>query len=138
MDANAKQIKANKRIIYPSLSYKLMGILFKVHRRLGNTYQEKYYQQATEVELKKNNLPYKKEVLISLSYENKNIGKCFLDFVIDGKIALEIKTVPFFKEESYKQLLAYLDAANLKLGIIVNFRTRRLNYKRLVNPKVKL
>lgn len=115
-----------------------MGILFKVHRRLGNTYQEKYYQQATEVELKKNNLPYKKEVLISLSYENKNIGKCFLDFVIDGKIALEIKTVPFFKEESYKQLLAYLDAANLKLGIIVNFRTRRLNYKRLVNPKVKL
>lgn len=138
MDANNKRMKTNERIIYPELSYKLMRILFKIHRRLGNNYQEKYYQRAIEVELKKNNLPYKKEVLIKLYYANNNISQYFLDFIIDGKIVLEIKTVPFLKEEYYKQLLAYLDATNLKLGIIVNFRTKRLTYKRLVNPKIKL
>lgn len=138
MDANNKQIKANERIIYPKLSYKLMGILFKIHRRLGNNYQEKYYQRAIELELKKTNLPYKKEVLIHLIYEQNNIGKYFIDFIIDDKIALEVKTVPFLKDEYYKQLLAYLDSANLKLGIVANFRTKRLTYKRLVNPKIKL
>lgn len=138
MNANNNQIKANERIIYPQLSYKLMGILFKIHRRLGNLYQEKYYQRAIEVELKKNKLFYEKEVLIKLSYADSNIGRYFLDFIIDDKIALEIKAVPFLKEEYYKQLLAYLDAANLKLGIIANFRTKRLTYKRLVNPKIKL
>ena len=75
-------------LIYPELSYKLMGILFKVHRKLGNVYQEKYYQRAIEVELKNNNLPYKKEVSVNLAYDQNNIGKYFLDFVIDNKICL--------------------------------------------------
>ena len=129
---------AEDKIIYKELSYKIMGILFKIHRKLGNSYQEKYYQRAIEVELRKEKIPYKREVLIRLVYGTENIGKYFLDFVIDGKIALEIKTVPFLRQEYLNQVLAYLDAANLKLGIVVNFRTNRLTYKRLVNPKVKI
>src|SRR3990167_2277780 len=126
------------KIIYKELSYKIMGILFKIHRKLGNSYQEKYYQRAIEVELRKEKIPYKLEVLIRLVYGTENIGKYFLDFVIDGKIALEIKTVPFLRQEYLNQVLAYLSAANLKLAIVVNFRTNRLTYKRLVNPKVKI
>jgi len=141
MKANKKQMKSNERmknVIYPELSYQLMGLLFKVHRRLGNSYQEKYYQRAIEVELKKENLPYKKEVLVKLNYGEASIGRYFLDFVIDEKIALEVKTVPFIKQEFLNQVLAYLDASNLKLGIVANFRTGRLTYKRLVNPRVKI
>ncbi|OGI77540.1 hypothetical protein A3B85_02280 [Candidatus Nomurabacteria bacterium RIFCSPHIGHO2_02_FULL_37_13] len=126
------------KIIYKELSYKIMGVLFKIHRKLSNSYQEKYYQRAIEVELRQENIPYKREVLVKLAYGNENIGKYFLDFVIDSKIALEIKTVPFLRQEYLNQVLAYLDAANLKLGIVVNFRTNRLTYKRLVNPKVKI
>ena len=136
-----KQIKANERtgkLIYPELSYQVMGVLFRVHRRLGNTYQEKYYQRAIEVELKKEKIPYKKEFLIRLNYADVKIGRYFLDFVIDEKIALEVKTTPALKQTYLKQVLAYLDAANLKLGIVANFRTNRLTYKRLVNPKVKI
>ena len=128
---------ANERIlIYPKLSYKLMGILFRVHRKLGSTYQEKYYQRAIEVEFQKEGLEYEKEFLIRLNYGDVSIGKYFLDFVIDKKIALEIKTVPFLNQEYLNQVLAYLNACNLKLGIITNFRTKRLTYKRLVNPRV--
>ena len=140
MKANGKQIKTNERInglIYPDLSYKLMGILFKVHRKLGNSYQEKYYQRAIESELKSQKIDYNRELLIRLNYDGTDIGKYFLDFVIDRKIALEIKAVPVLKDQYFNQVLAYLDSAKLKLGIIANFRPERLFYKRLVNPRVK-
>lgn len=125
-------------LIYPELSYKLMGILFKVHRKLGNSYQEKYYQRAVELELKANQIPFEREVEIKLNYNNEKIGKYFLDFVIDGKIALELKTTPFLKQQYLNQVLAYLDSSRLKLGIVANFRSERLEYKRLVNPRVKI
>ena len=115
-----------------------MGFFFKIHRRLGNSYQEKYYQRTIELELKSNHIQYAKEFLVRLDYNGAQIGKYFLDFVIENKIAIEVKTIPFIKDEYYKQLLAYLDCAKLKLGIIVNFRTNRLTYKRLVNPRVKI
>ena len=138
MDANARMKKKTNDLIYPELSYQIMGVLFRVHRKLGNSYQEKYYQRAVEVGLKKEKIPYKREVLVRLSYADEQIGRYYLDFVIDGKIALEIKTVPSLKQEYLKQVLAYLDATNLKLGIVANFRTNRLTYRRLVNPRVKI
>lgn len=139
-------MKANERmgknkladLIYPDLSYQLMGILFRVHRKLGNSYQEKYYQRAVGIELKREKISYKREFLVKLEYGNENIGRYFLDFVIDERVALELKTVPFLRQQYLKQVLAYLDAANLKLGIVANFRTNRLTYKRLVNPRVKI
>ncbi len=130
-------MKTNE-LIYGDLSYKLMGILFTVHRKLGNSYQEKYYQRATALALDEAKIPYEREVMINLSFNNQSIGKYYLDFVIDDKIALEIKAVPRINDEYYQQLLAYLDAANLKLGIVANFRTKRLTYKRLINPRVKI
>ncbi len=127
-----------KKFIYGELSYQLMGILFKVHRQLGNSYQEKYYQRAVALALSEAHIPYQQEAMIKLAYNNQSIGKYFLDFIIDNKIALEIKAVPLIKKEYYQQLLAYLDTANLKLGIVANFRSNRLTYKRLVNPRVKI
>lgn len=129
-------MNTNKRIVYPELSYALMAVLFNVHNKLGSSYQEKYYQRAIETELKKQNIPFLREKEITLFYGNQGIGKYLLDFVIDSKIALEIKTVPFLKDEFIRQILAYLASANLKLGIIANFRTEKLTYRRIINPKV--
>ena len=126
------------KLIYPELSYKLMGVLFKVHRDLGNSYQEKYYQRAIAIALKEASIAFEKEFRINLSYSDKKIGHYSLDFVIEDKIALEIKTVPKFTATYQKQVLAYLNSAKLKLGIIANFRTERLTYKRLINPLVKI
>ena len=125
-------------LVYPTLSYQLMGILFRGHRKLGNSYQEKYYQRAIESEFKKGKLSYQREYQVELTYNDEKIGKYFLDFIVENKIALETKTVPFIKEEYIRQVLAYLDAAKLKLGIVANFRTNRLTYKRLINPRIKV
>lgn len=136
METNLKRMNSNKRIIYPELSYKLMGALFKVHNTLGSSYQEKYYQRAIATELKEQDIPFIREKEITLGYGNQGIGEYRLDFVIDNKIALEVKTVPFLKDDFIRQLLAYLVSANLKLGIVANFRTQKLTYRRVVNPKV--
>ncbi|MEK7559307.1 MAG: GxxExxY protein [Patescibacteria group bacterium] len=123
------------RIIQKELSYKIMGILFSVHNELGNRYQEKYYQRAIEEGLKQEKLNFKKELSVDLLYNGKKIGKYFLDFLIEDKVILEVKTVDRLKPKDFKQVLAYLAANNLELGILVNFRTDRLSYKRILNSK---
>ena len=109
--------------------------MFSVHNQLGNRYQEKYYQRAIEEALRENNLKFQKELSVDLKFNNKKIGKYLLDFLIEDVIILEIKTVPFLRPRDFKQVLAYLVANNIELGILVNFRTDKLTYKRVLNSK---
>lgn len=133
------RIDANMaKLIYPKLSYKIVGILFKVHSELGGKYQEKYYQRAVEVALKEEGLSYKKEIAVDLSFKDTKIGKYFLDFVIEDKIVLELKATPRFNREDFRQISSYLKAKNLKLGILANFRGDKLVYKRILNPDYKM
>lgn len=125
------------KLIYPELSYTIVGILMDIHNQLGTRYQEKYYQRAAVVKLNKLGIHYQKELSIPLTIEDKNIGKYFIDFVIENKIALELKAVPRFNRQDYKQISAYLKAANLQLGILVNFRKPSLEYRRILNPDFK-
>jgi len=133
----ALQINTNEKVIYQKLSYKIVGVLFKVHGELGGRYQEKYYQRAIEEELKKSNIRYKKEISVDLKYNNKKIGKYILDFLIENRIILEIKTVPKLHPEDFRQVLAYLKAKNIKLGILANFRGSKLVFKRILNTELK-
>ena len=112
-----------------------MGILFLVHNQLGNRYQEKYYQRAIEEGLKEQEIRYKKEILVDLMFNKVKIGKYFLDFLIEEKIILEVKTVENLKPKDFKQVLAYLTSKNIQLGILANFRSDRLTYKRILNSK---
>jgi GxxExxY protein len=112
-----------------------MGILFSVQNKLGNRYQEKYYQRAIEVALKEEKVSFKRELPVDLMFNDERIGKFFLDFLIENKVVLEVKTVDRLKPKDFKQVLAYLTANNLELGILVNFRTDKLTYKRILNSK---
>lgn len=122
-----------KNIVEKDLSYKIIGILFNVHTLLGNRYQEKYYQRAISVALRENSLKFEKELEIDLKYKNSKIGKYFLDFLIENKVVLEIKTVPQFTPRDFRQVLAYLKAKKLELGILANFQTDSLTYERILN-----
>lgn len=121
------------KVIYPELSYEIIGLLFKVHNELGNRYQEKYYQRAVEVKLKIKRIPYEKEIIVDLKIDNEKIGKYFLDFLIDKKIILELKAKPILTKNDYRQVKAYLRSTNLKLGILVNFYPESLQYERVLN-----
>jgi GxxExxY protein len=95
-------------LVHPELSYKIIGILFKVYNQLGGGYQEKYYQQAIGKELYSNNLHFLEQVKTDFNYNGQRIGRYYLDFIIDHKVVLEIKTIPSFTTKEIMQVLNYL------------------------------
>lgn len=127
------KIITEDKVVYPKLSYEIVGILFEVHTELGNRYQEKYYQRAVEVKLKKRKILFSKEVVVDLTIDSVIIGKYFLDFLIEDKIILELKAKLMFTKNDFKQIRAYLEAKKLKLGILANFYGESLEYKRILN-----
>ena len=127
----------NNEIIYPELSYKIVGILFEIHRELGPRYQEKYYSRAVALGFERAGLRFERELKVNLIYNNQIIGKYYLDFLVEDKIVVELKTVGGFSNSDIKQILGYLYAKNLRLGILVNFRSDSLEYKRILNSKYK-
>ena len=124
-----------KDLIYPELSYQIVGILFEIFKQLESGYQEKYYQKAVALELKRCELKYKEQMQTPLNYKDEQIGKYFLDFLIENKIVLEIKKDKNFSRKNIEQVMAYLKACNLKLGILANFTKDGLKFKRIVNIK---
>ncbi|MDP3800204.1 MAG: GxxExxY protein [bacterium] len=112
------------KIIYKELSYKINGILFKVHNELERFCREKQYSDAIESLLKDAKINYIREKETSL----KNIP----DFVIDNKIILEIKATPFVLREHFTQTQRYLQDHKIKLGILVNFRSKYLKPIRII------
>jgi GxxExxY protein len=122
-----------KDLVYPDLSYQIIGILFEVYNELGGGYQEKYYQKAVSIALDRCNLPYKTQVYVPLNFKGIKIGNYYLDFLIDDKIILEIKKGEKFTRKNIEQVYAYLKATNLKLGILANFTKTGLRFKRILN-----
>ncbi len=121
------------RLIHPELSYKTMGIIFKVYNDLGYGYQEKYYQRAAALEFDKEKIRYIREKEVKLKYNDKNIGKYFLDFIVNDRIVLELKIANYFHSRDIKQILGYLKATGLQLGILIIFTSKGIKYKRIIN-----
>lgn len=122
-----------KKLIYEKESYKIIGIIYKVYNNLKYGFREKYYQDAIAEELRAEGIPFKKEVYVPLYYQNKKIGRYFIDFLIDDKIALEIKVANHFYDSYASQLLSYLNARNIRLGLLVIITSKQVKIKRFVN-----
>ena len=122
-------------LVYPELSYKVVGILFSVFNEVGYGYQEKYYQRAIAQALQESGIKFKEQVSAPLEFRGKIIGRYFVDFLIDDKIVLEIKRGDRFLKTNIDQVYAYLKRFNLKLGILINFTKSGLKFKRIVNIK---
>jgi GxxExxY protein len=125
----------NQNIVYRDLSYKIIGIAYNIFDELGPGHKEKYYQNAFVISFNKENIKFKKELYAPLTFNNKLIGKYFLDFEVENKIALELKSGERISRLNIKQLYAYLKCKNLKLGLIIRFTSKGAIVKRVVNLK---
>jgi len=122
-------------LIYPELSYQIVGCAFDVFRQLGSGHLEVHYQRGLKVIFDKNNIPHKEQEPFEIKLENKVIGKAILDFIVDEKIIVEIKKSDKFSEANINQVFNYLKSTGLKLGIIINFGKNEVKFRRVVNIK---
>jgi GxxExxY protein len=129
---NGKTLK-REDLIYPQLSYQIIGVVFDMYNKLGYGHKESVYQKALAVSFKNCKLPFKEQVYSPVIFGGVNIGKNYLDFLIDSKVILEIKRGNYFHKSHIDQLYNYLIVNKLKLGILVYFTPRNVHFKRVVN-----
>ena len=114
------------------ITYQINGAVFEVNKILGSGFLEKVYENALFVELRKRGLKAQKQVGIKVSYKNEVVGDYFADIVVEGKVLLEIKTVESLGRIHEAQLLNYLKATGVTVGLLINFKGPKADIKRLV------
>ncbi|MBI3627712.1 MAG: GxxExxY protein [Candidatus Sungbacteria bacterium] len=120
-------------LIFPQLSYQIIGILFSVYNELGPGHHERYYQRSVAQALREIKLPFKEQVSFPLKFRTALIGRYQLDFLVDEKIVLELKKGDNFSKRHIDQVLQYLKSTNLKLAILANFAKSGVKFKRIIN-----
>lgn len=124
-------------MLYPEESSKILELAFQLHRELGCGFKEKVYQDAFEVLLKENNIPYEREKHIQVVFHGVTLEHDFYyDFLLWDKIGVELKTYSEILGEFEAQLINYLHVGQHKLGVVLNFGCESLEYKWLVNKKL--
>ena len=117
------------------ISEKIIGCAFKVSNTLGVGFLEKVYQNALIIELMNEGLKVEKEKPIRIFYQDKVVGEYYADIVVNEKIIIETKAVQSLNEIHQAQLLNYLKATKIQLGLLINFGTPKVQIKRMINSK---
>lgn len=119
---------------YHDITEKVIGASFEVHSFLGNGFQEVIYQRALAYEFEKNGLSFEREIEQHIYYKDilTPIGTRRADFVIEQKVLVEIKAVIEMNDAHIAQTLNYLKAYKFEVGLLINFGSKSLTFKRLV------
>jgi len=131
-----KLIRANAsggELLYKDLTYKIRGAIFNVKKQLGLGHKEKIYQNALGEEFKKIKINFDKEKTIEIKYNNKKIGTYRPDFIIENKIILEIKKLPFIGKFEKEQVWHYLKGSYYKLTLLANFAKDDVQIERFIH-----
>jgi len=120
------------KLLYSELTYKIRGAIYKVYNTLGFGHKEQVYHKALAIELKKSGIEFGDEVALDVRYENQTVGNYRPDFVIDRKILIEIKALPFIGRDAETQMIYYLKGTGYNLGLLVNFGSSKLEIRRKV------
>jgi GxxExxY protein len=123
------------KIIYKDVSYKIIGLCFKVHDILGRFGKEKQYCDILEEFFKSDGVQYEREKDLSMLLGESKIGGNRVDFIIEGKILFDAKAKNYITKEDYRQMKRYLAVTGFKLCIVVNFRDISIKPKRILNSQ---
>jgi GxxExxY protein len=122
-------------LLFPELSYKIIGCAFDVQKELGSGFKEAIYQKALSIAFKEKGLSFQEQVKFDIKFKEHHLGRRYFDFIVDGKIVVEIKKDDKFSKSNIDQTIEYLKTSDLKLGLLINFGREGVIYKRLINIK---
>jgi len=122
---------------YPhqELTQKIIGAAFEVHRELGPGFLEKVYETALAREMETRGLPARPQAEITVHYKGQPVGVYYADILVDGKVICEIKATETLASAHEAQLLHYLKATGIQVGLLLNFGSQRVQVKRLVRSQ---
>jgi GxxExxY protein len=122
---------------YPlsDLTGKIIKCAIEVHKHLGNGFQEVIYQRALAIEFSLQNVSFEREFEMPLFYKGEQIGTRRVDFFIEGKVMVELKAIIQLEDVHLAQAINYLEAYNMEVGLLINFGSKSLDFKRVMNKK---
>jgi GxxExxY protein len=119
-------------LLYKELTFAIIGAAMEVHGILGPGFLETVYQSALARELTLRGIPFEQQVHLPVSYKDVLVGEFIADFIIDGKLIVEIKAVSNFNSQHQAQAMHYLAATGLRLALLLNFGTGSLEHRRVI------
>lgn len=122
---------------FEKTTHAMIGSAMEVHKTLGNGFQEVVYQRSLAIELDLLNLSYTREVEMPLFYRGHEVGTRRVDFLVEHQILVELKAISQLEDVHLAQALNYLEAFKLEIGLLINFGSKSLQFKRLLNKKYK-
>lgn len=120
-------------LLFPELSYQIVGCAFDVFNELGSGHKEVIYQGAMRIAIRKKNLKFAEQVYHPIKFNGEVVGKRFFDFLIDDKVIVELKKGIHFSKQNIDQVLEYIKSAKFKLAILISFGHEGVTFKRIVN-----
>jgi GxxExxY protein len=120
---------------YKDITEKIIGAAMKVHSALGNGFQEIIYQRALALQMEVDAISFIRECNMPVLYLNQQIGERRVDFFVENKICVELKAILNLEPVHFAQARNYLEAFNIEVGLLINFGSISLQFKRLSNPK---
>jgi GxxExxY protein len=118
---------------HSELTGKIIGCAMKVHRTLGNGFQEAVYQKCLAIEMENMGLKFSRELEMEIYYEGINVGVRRVDFLVENLIMVELKAKSSLDDLHFAQALNYLEAYKLETGLLINFGSKSLEFKRVTN-----
>jgi GxxExxY protein len=119
-----------------ALTHKIIGCAMQVHRTLGNGFQEVIYQRALAIEFAFQGLNFTREMEMDLFYRSQHIGTRRVDFFVDEKVMVEIKAIEKLEDVHKAQAINYCEAYNIADGLLINFGSKSLDFKRVYNKNL--
>ena len=135
MTANKGQIATNikdEKILYKSLSYKIVGCFYEIYNQLGPGFKESVYRKALSIEFDIQKIHYEEEKRLLIKYKDRNVGTYIPDFIIENKIIIELKAVDILPKLYELQLYYYLKGTDFRLGYLVNFGGKKIDIRRRI------
>jgi GxxExxY protein len=121
-----------EQYLYAEITRKIIGCAMKVHAALGNGFQEVVYQRSLAIEMHDSGLDFARELEMPLFYKDIEVGTRRVDFLVEQKVLVELKAVSEITLIHHAQIINYLNAYRLEIGLLINFGDKSLTHKRFI------
>ena len=122
-------------MLYKETTEKIMNASFEVHKALGSGFLESVYEEALAMEFELKNISFERQKKLDVYYKNRTVKSFYADYLVEGCVLVELKAIRTYTENEIAQLLNYLKGGGIEVGLLLNFGSSSLQWKRLINSK---